>query len=85
MDTISHAADIIAPYINSDRRRRERAEGAAEDLDRAGLLTGTHNRPAGHLPAAEQATNLLQCRFSWTDAQAIAADLDTANLLRKDN
>ncbi len=82
---LDRAADIIAPYISSDRLRLDRARGAAEDLDRAGLLNGASAQPAGSVPVVEQAANLLQCRFSWTDAEAIAADLDMADLLRKGN
>ena len=83
-ETLSRAAEIIAPYISSDFRRLERARGAADDLDHAGLLVGSRTQPSGTLPPVGQATNLLQCRFSWADAEAIAVDLDTANLLRKD-
>jgi hypothetical protein len=76
-------ATIIEPFISSDHKRRERAMGAAEDLYQAGLIFGAPDEPRGSVPIVEQATNLLQCRFSWPDAEAIAQQLDAADLLRK--
>jgi hypothetical protein len=83
MSALGQAADIIAPYISSDFRRQDRAEGAAADLDRAGLLVDGLDQPAGTLPPTEAAVNLLQCRFSWPDAEQIAAELSTAGVLRE--
>jgi hypothetical protein len=79
-DTIrARAADIIEPHITGTFKRRDRAEGNADDLHRAGLLYG--GRPSGSVPVREQAVNILQCRQSWPDAERITADLADAGLL----
>jgi hypothetical protein len=75
----SHAADIIETHITGTFKRRERAEGNADDLHRAGLLCG--GRPSGNVPVREQAVNILQCRMNWPDAERITADLAAAGLL----
>jgi hypothetical protein len=75
----ARAADIIEPHITGNFKRRDRAEGNADDLHRAGLLYG--GRPSGTVPVREQAVNILQCRMNWPDAEQISADLAEANLL----
>ncbi len=80
MTAIPAAANIIEPHIIGDYRRRDRAEGVAEDLHRAGLLVGSI--PNGSACGPLAATHVLQCRFSWAAAESIAADLAAADLLR---
>jgi hypothetical protein len=77
--TRSRAADIIERHLTGTFKLRQRAEGNADDLHRAGLLYG--GRPSGTVPVREQAVNILQCRQSWPDAERITADLSAAGLL----
>lgn len=76
---VGRVAKVIEPYISSDFRRAERAFGAAEDLQRSGLLAG--QQPTTRVVPKEAAANLLQCRFSWPDAEKIAAELADRDLL----
>ena len=79
-------ADIIEPHIDGRFKRRDRALGAAEDLRDAGLLACSPDHTvkfAPRLPGPEAAVNLLQCRLPWSAAEAIAAELADAGLLRE--
>lgn len=79
MTPADEVAAVIYPYINGTFKRIERAMGAAEDLERAGLLAD--QEPTVKLPPQEAAANLLQCRFSWPEAEQIAAELALRGLL----
>lgn len=79
----AQALAIIAPYITGTFKRAERAAGAVGDLEQAGLLAG--QTPTIALPPQEAAADLLQCRFSWPDAEKIAAELAAKGLLAKEN
>ena len=73
------AAQIVEPYLTGTFKRAERAAGAVGDLEQAGLLAG--QTPTVNLPPQEAAVNLLQCRFSWPNAEKIAAELAAQGLL----
>lgn len=77
--TRGRTAAIIAPHISGDFRRSERAEGSADDLHRAGYLTGGDR--AGRPDVIGEATAILQCRHDWTTAERIARELADAGLL----
>jgi len=77
---IDQAADIIEPHITSRFKRRQLAEGNAQDLARAGLLVGGDNTSTVTIRA--QAEAVLQCRQGWKTAEKIAAELDAAGLLK---
>lgn len=80
---VDRAADIIEPHITSRFKRRQSAEGNAQDLADAGLLLGGHSRST--VAVREQAANLLQCRQDWATAETMAAALDAAGLLKETN
>jgi hypothetical protein len=73
----TRAADIIEPHITGDFKRRDRAEGVAEELDDANLLAGG----CSYFDARERVVNQLQCRMSWPTAEQVAAELAAADLL----
>lgn len=74
------AADIIEPHIDGGFKRRERAEGNADDLAAAGLLND--GQPTASLVIRERAESVLQCRHGWRAAETIAAELHKAGLLK---
>lgn len=77
---LDRAADIIEPHINGSFKRRERAEGNAADLAAAGLLND--GQPTDSIVIKERAEAVLQCRHGWRTAEAIAAELHKAGLLK---
>jgi hypothetical protein len=84
VDAVTRAAELIEPHIDGKRRRADRAHDAAQDLADAGLLAGGQTQTASRSPVRDQAAAVLQCRLSWGPAEAIAAELESAGLLRAD-
>jgi hypothetical protein len=80
-DVLARVADVIEPHMTGTFKRRQRVEGAAEDLARAGLLAGG-NSPSV-VTIVEQVAAVLQCRMDWPTAERIAAELAAAGLLKE--
>ncbi|MFJ1539250.1 hypothetical protein ACIODS_11975 [Micromonospora chalcea] len=79
---IALAADVIEPYITSPFKQRQLAECSSRTLANTGLLADGGPAPKSGLPVREQAVNVLQCQHEWATAEKIAAELDTAGLLK---
>lgn len=77
----ARAADVIYPHISGNFKRHYRAQAAAEDLARVGLLAGG-NSPSV-VTIVEQAAAVLQCRMDWPTAERITAELAAAGLLKE--
>jgi hypothetical protein len=80
------AADTIERHLvasGAKFRVRDRAEGAALELDHYGLLAGGNPR-TGSGTAAEKTSAQLQCQYGWAVAEQITSDLAAAGLLRDD-
>lgn len=76
-DTAARAADVIEPFLHGKFKIRERAEGSARDLETHGLLLGGTQAD----DVRDRAVNILQCRYSWRDAERIVDALADARLL----
>ena len=78
---LAKATDIIERHIEGTFKRRDRAEGAAVDLLRTGLLKdSTEQPPLGDI--RKLAAAVLQARYAWPVAEDIAASLAVAGLLK---
>lgn len=84
-DVLAQVADIIAPHLTGDFKRRERADNIAHyHLHAAGLLAGgTALLRTGTV--REQTAAALQCVFNWPVAEQITAELAAAGLLRQES
>ncbi|MEU3452228.1 hypothetical protein ABZ671_01095 [Micromonospora sp. NPDC006766] len=75
--TVGRAAAILARHLDGTRRQ-DHAYGAADDLHRAGYLTGGTRAGAGLL---DEAAAVLACRYDPPTAERMARDLSDAGLL----
>lgn len=84
---LNAVAAVIEPHLPTRRwiTPADHAASLAADLHDGGLLAGGPARSAQPLPVQERAGAVLGCRLDRPVADAIAAALHAAGLLRKEN